>query len=175
MFSLYIACSQDYFIADIHGSVDFLTPFEHQGADYGYSDYYDGVDMVCMGRHTYEAVRLLADTWPYAEKPTILYTHREIKPVHESITIKQWPLATIAHEYTDKKIWLVGGAHMTMQALDEWVLDEVIMTIVPQKLFDGIHMFGWAENPFEAGRYKHEELAYPGGVRQIVYKRSLYS
>lgn len=175
MLSLYIACSHDYYIADTNGSVAFLEPYQNGECDYWYIDYYASVDHICMGRRTYESIRTLAKERPYADKPTSLYTHRDLEPVHESIHIHQWPLSTVTKKHNDKKIWLVGGAILTRQALDEGVLDEVILTIVPKKLFGGVHMFGWWENPFKDHRYKSEEIAYPSGVIQVIYKKNLYS
>jgi dihydrofolate reductase len=56
MLSLYVACSQDFFIADTQGSVSFLLPFQQSMEDYGYDSYLSSVDAILMGRRTYDRI-----------------------------------------------------------------------------------------------------------------------
>lgn len=52
---VYIATSQDGYIADEKGSVDWLPQTEEQtgGEDYGYHAFYDSIDAIAIGRKTY--------------------------------------------------------------------------------------------------------------------------
>lgn len=52
---LYIATSLDGYIARSNGSVDWL-PTDATGEDFGYADFYQSVDVLAMGRTTYEQV-----------------------------------------------------------------------------------------------------------------------
>lgn len=54
---LYIAVSLDGMIAREDGSIDWLDEFEGEG-DNGYSDFYQTVDTVVLGRSTYEHVKV---------------------------------------------------------------------------------------------------------------------
>lgn len=53
----YIATSADGYIATPDGSVAFLAPF--QSIDCGYDDFIQDIDIVIMGRKTYEVICLL--------------------------------------------------------------------------------------------------------------------
>ncbi|WP_227562109.1 hypothetical protein [Acinetobacter bereziniae] len=50
----YIAASADGYIATLDGSVEFLTPF--QSIDCGYDDFIKEIDIILMGRKTYEVI-----------------------------------------------------------------------------------------------------------------------
>lgn len=58
----YIATSADGYIATQDGSVDFLTPF--QSIDCGYDDFIKDIDIVIMGRKTYEVICSFDGEWP---------------------------------------------------------------------------------------------------------------
>ncbi|MBS0634240.1 MAG: dihydrofolate reductase, partial [Verrucomicrobia bacterium] len=55
---LYIATSQDGFIADANGNLDWLPQTVEQtaGQDYGYKEFYDSVETLAIGRATYEQI-----------------------------------------------------------------------------------------------------------------------
>ena len=58
----YVASSLDGYIADENGGVDWL-PDPVEGEDFGYGEFYDGIDALLMGRRTYDQVRGFGD-WP---------------------------------------------------------------------------------------------------------------
>ena len=45
----YVACSLDGYIAGPDGSVEWLTPFQAGGEDYGYREFYSSVEGLLMG------------------------------------------------------------------------------------------------------------------------------
>ncbi|MBA3957127.1 MAG: hypothetical protein H0X51_01855 [Parachlamydiaceae bacterium] len=65
---LYIATSKDGYIADEKGSVDWLPQSlsETGGQDYGYHEFYNSVDVIAIGRKTYEQILGFGD-WPYGQ------------------------------------------------------------------------------------------------------------
>jgi dihydrofolate reductase len=70
--SVFIATSIDGYIAKKNGDIDWLTKFdlpivENQNKDRGFSKFFSGVDMLVMGRNSYEVVSNF-DTWPYEGK-----------------------------------------------------------------------------------------------------------
>jgi dihydrofolate reductase len=60
---LYIACSLDGFIAREDSSIDWLTEYEKAETDYGYSEFYESIGTVLIGRKTHEQV-LGFGKWP---------------------------------------------------------------------------------------------------------------
>src|SRR5690349_5740088 len=72
--SIYIAASLDGFIARTDGRIDWLSIVERPGEDYGYRKFFDSVDVLILGRKTYETV-LGFDAWPYEGKRCVVLTN----------------------------------------------------------------------------------------------------
>ena len=53
---LYIAMSEDGFIAGENDNIDFLNPYQVEGEDYGYKEFVNSVGHIIVGRKTYEMV-----------------------------------------------------------------------------------------------------------------------
>lgn len=67
---------------------------------------------------------------------------------------------------SDKDIWLLGGAQLAQSFAQEDLIDEVILTIVPQTLGEGIPL-GLIFNKFDLTA----EKALTDGMIQKIYLR----
>ena len=93
---LYIATSLDGYIAAPDGGLDWLEKFPTPDQlDYGYADFYDQVDTVVLGRHTYETIQQYDVEWPYKNCKSYIATTQSNNP----ITKYQSP--TFIYEYLD--------------------------------------------------------------------------
>jgi dihydrofolate reductase len=142
---LYIACSLDGFIAREDGSIDWLTEYENNPeTDYGYSEFYASIGTVLMGRKTYEQVLSFGD-WPYAEKRTCVFTGQK-EPLRrekgvEFVSGNVGEFMRRLKENTDENIWLVGGSQLIKAFLEEDLVEDLIVFIVPIILGGGIPLF----------------------------------
>lgn len=141
---LYIAISRDGFIADKNGGVDWLNSFCADlppDMDCGYKDFFQSIDLIVMGRKTYEQMLTFGD-WPNAGKHTYVFTESTEKPEHDEITFVNTSvqdfMKKIEQEQPDCKIWLEGGANLVQQFHDAGLIDESIITIIPVDLTEGI-------------------------------------
>lgn len=85
---VYIATSVDGFIADTDGSLDWLnTPTNEsqvEGEDYGFSEFLKSVDVIIMGRTTFEVVIGFGpEAWAYGEIPMVVWTRHTAESVEE--------------------------------------------------------------------------------------------
>jgi dihydrofolate reductase len=73
--SVYIATSLDGFIARSNGAIDWLSGWEASpnDGDYGYQVFMDTVDVIVLGRNTFETA-LTFGAWPYKKKVVVLST-----------------------------------------------------------------------------------------------------
>lgn len=85
--SVYIAVTLDGFIAREDGSLDWLPgsddPTEEKQEDYGYGAFMDSVDVLVMGRKTFETVSAFGE-WPYGEKRVIVLS-RSLKELGKGL------------------------------------------------------------------------------------------
>jgi dihydrofolate reductase len=72
---LYIAQSLDGFIAKPDGNLDWLTstPPSELG-DYGYTELFNSIETIIMGRKTYDIIMGFEEEWAYSEKETFIVT-----------------------------------------------------------------------------------------------------
>lgn len=140
---LYIAVSLDGMIAKEDGSIDWLDEFEGEG-DNGYSDFYQTVDTVILGRSTYEHVKVLTPVFPYQDKTCYVFTGSPDSYQDEHVTfINEGARAFTACLKQEKgsNIWIAGGAELVNDFMKEDAIDEFIITVIPVVLGSGIPLF----------------------------------
>lgn len=141
---LYIAMSLDGFIAKSDGDISFLSQVEQEGEDYGYSVFTETVDTVILGRKTYDKVLSMGFEAPYGEREVYVLT-RSHKPDSGTIHFYSGNLPELIFRLKNlegKHIYCDGGAETVHQFLENDLFDELIISIIPVLLGDGIRLFG---------------------------------
>ena len=102
-----------------------------------------------MGRRTYDVVAGF-DSWGYGDIPVLVPTHRPLEPLRRSVRAVNGPIAELIDEaltVADGKDVYVDGGGLVQQALAADRLDELILTVVPIVLGDGVRLFGPLAKP----------------------------
>lgn len=143
----YAAATEDGFIAGLDGDLDWLHAYESPEQDYGYSEFLAETDGLVMGRATYE-VACSFGPWPYGARPAWVLSHRRAPQdlpatVHwgeatPQALCAQWSLLGL------QRVWLVGGGDVASQFLRAGLIDELILSTVPERVGRGIRLFGRA-------------------------------
>jgi len=132
--------SLDGFIADRNGSVDWLPEGE---GDFGYSDFYETIDTLIMGRTTYDQILSFGIEWPYAGKKCYVFTNRD-HPSDPNTEFLTGDILSFVHNLKSKpgkNIWLVGGAALANTFMEYSLIDEYWVTVIPVILGDGVRLF----------------------------------
>lgn len=135
----YVAASLDGYIADTGGGVDWLEDCVSEGQDYGYAEFFAGIDALVMGRATYDFVATAGD-WPYGSKPCRVFTNRPLEPgvpAVEPVAGSLEPVAEALAADGAKRIWIVGGGGLAVAALEAGLPTEMILTQAPVALGQG--------------------------------------
>lgn len=168
---LYIASSLDGFIARRSGDISWLDAYQVEGEDYGYSEFLKTIDTIVMGSKTYEQV-LSFGSWPYEGFKTYVMTKRQIEPIDKAkVEFYSGDLDSFVpgiRGESHKDIWLVGGATLAQSFLKHSFIDEMIISIIPVILGDGIPLFGPMKEEIRLGLLKSE--SYNNGIVQLHYK-----
>ncbi len=136
---LYIASSLDGYIAKLDGEVDWL--FTDQG--YGYDDFFARIDPVLMGRKTYSQVLEFGE-YPYSSKQGFVLTRSPTHLPDPNVTFiyqDMVPFIESLRRSPGKAIWLVGGGEVIRLFLQHDWIDEIILSIHPVILGEGIPLF----------------------------------
>ncbi|MCG7344728.1 dihydrofolate reductase family protein [Sporosarcina sp. ACRSL] len=139
---LFIASSLDGYIATKDESLEWLFKVEGEG-DNGFSEFYDTVDTVLMGKKTYDWIMRHMDEFPYKNKECFVFTRSMIKDTENAkfVSVEITNFVNKLKSQHGKKIWIVGGGRLLNSFIQENLVDEFIITVAPTILGEGIPLF----------------------------------
>ncbi len=140
---VFLGISIDGFIAGPGGDLSWLSACAGESpADTGYDELMARSDALVLGRNTYDSV-LRFDDWPFGSKPVHVLTRRPLTPLHGERALQgniEQVLRTVQAAGANS-IYLDGG-DVVRQALQDSLVDELVLSWVPIVLGQGIRLFG---------------------------------
>jgi dihydrofolate reductase len=137
----YGAISLDGYLARENHSLDWLFGTEGE-EESGYQEFYDSIDIILMGRSTYDQIAILSpEKFPYEGKPCYVFS-RTMTGSNEHVTFINEDIAGFTQslkEQEGKRIWVVGGGEVLKPLLK--LVDEFIIQIAPTIIGKGIPLF----------------------------------
>lgn len=166
-----LATSADGYVARPDGDLDWLTERPVPKGFYGMPEFERSIDAKILGRKTYDrsvelGARFRADDihYVFSRKPRPASTPAGVEFVTEPIRA----FAERVRTQRGKNLWLMGGGEIIGSFLDERVLDELILTVMPIFIGEGI--------PLLSPRRREVPLCllsvqqFPDGVVQLHYE-----
>ncbi len=139
--ALFIATSIDGYIAKPGDNLDFLKTVEKEGEDYGYSAFIEGMDVLLIGRKTYDFVVREIGAEHYGSKDVYVVS-RTPRPARGRTVFIDGDLAAFVRELkTRKNIYCDGGAEVINTLLMNDLIDEMTVSVVPVVLGEGVRLF----------------------------------
>lgn len=140
---LFIATSLDGYIAAPDESLEWLYQIEGEG-DNGFSEFYQTVDTILMGKRTYDwIIKQQLEQFPYQNKRCYVFTRSDMENNEDVIFVNE-----DVTEFTNKlkredgkNIWIVGGGELLHSFIEKKLVDEMIITVAPVILGQGIPLF----------------------------------
>jgi dihydrofolate reductase len=136
----FLAQSIDGYIADATGDDSWLG--EYFIPELGFHDFIARIGIVIMGRRTWDKIEIRGK-WPYGQIPGVIASHRQVAAISVPVTVVAGSAEAILAEARaksppDAAIWLVGGADLATQFLEEGMLDRIELFTFPLLLGAGI-------------------------------------
>ncbi|MDX1908245.1 MAG: dihydrofolate reductase family protein [Bacteroidia bacterium] len=167
---LYIAMSLDGYIAAPGDNLDFLSRVEKEGEDYGYQAFTAQVDTVFLGRKTYEKVLSMGVAY-HPDKAVYVFTQTPRPPQGSAVFYTGDPASLLEtlRAQPGQHIYCDGGAELVDVLLRRHLLDELIISVIPVLLGEGIRLFRDArpETPLTLVGVR----SYETGLVQLHYAR----
>jgi dihydrofolate reductase len=167
--SVFCGLSVDGFLARPNHALDFLRTAEQE--PHGFAEFYGSVDVVVIGRKTFEIVLTFGE-WFYGKKPVVVLSSRplDLSSVKGSVVeqmsgepaeiVAQLKARGFKHAYID------GG--ITIQRfLAAGLIDRLVITRVPVLIGAGIPLFGPV--PRDISLRHVATHCYNGGLVQSEY------
>jgi len=135
---LFIASSLDGYIARKNGDLDWLP----ENCSSGYDEFIKSIDTVIMGKKTYDQVLTFGD-YPYKNKKSYVFTRNNEYSKDENTEFVNDAEKLVKDIVTNsgKDIWLIGGAEIISAFVNLGFVDEIILSIIPIVLGNGIPLF----------------------------------
>lgn len=143
--SIFIATSLDGYIAKPNDDLSFLKLVEKEGEDYGYAAFTSTIDTLIIGRKTYDYVlkEIGAAHYDNGQRDVYVITRTE-RPKAGRTTFYTGNLTELVKRLKTeqgKNIYCDGGAEVINELLNNDLIDELIISIVPILVGDGIKLF----------------------------------
>jgi dihydrofolate reductase len=166
---LFIAMSLDGYIAKSDGDISFLSVVDKEGEDYGYYKFIETVDTVILGRKTYEKVMSMGVDFPYGERDVFVLTSNP-QPSTGKIRFYCGNISELISNLKSKggkHIYCDGGAETVYRLLEEDLIDEMIISIIPVLVGSGISLFKIGIQ--ESGLQLVSSKSFEKGLVQLHY------
>jgi dihydrofolate reductase len=165
-----LGISLDGYIARLDGSVDFLI----MRKDYSMAPFFKTVDTALMGRKTYEAgLRMSGGSFSTYGLTTYVLS-RSLPPGERNgvIFTSEAPKSMIAmlRKHEGKNIWHMGGGELARAFLQDDLIDELHLGVVPTLIGEGLPLFplGFPERHFRL----LENKTFSKGLIALKYERA---
>jgi len=168
----YVACSLDAYIATADGGVDWLSRFQTAGEDHGAAELHASVDALLLGSHTYEFALKLGH-WPAADKPSWVFTRRDLRVLHPSITLTGQRPREVVELLASRGLrhaWLMGGGKLAASFHAEELISRYIISVFPVLLGSGVPLFAPHSLAPDALRFVAAK-PFKSGIVQLTYDR----
>ena len=169
-----MVASLDGFIAKKDESINWM--YSHDKYEKGQTltneeitEFLNKIDCYLMGSKTYE--RALEIGWPYGDTPVLVLTDRKLKRKNNSVEFYSGDLNKLIKNQlkpTYKNVWMVGGSMVTKEFLLQNLADEIVISILPIILGDGLPFFDYIgkEQPLHLKDVK----TYQDGMVELNYE-----
>ncbi len=148
--SVFIATSLDGYIARADGDIEWLNSASGKvppEEDCGYKDFIASVDVLVMGRKTFEQVMTFGD-WPYGALRVIVLSRRcdwaLPSEIPDTVSLSNESPEDIVSRLAaagNQKIYVDGGL-LIQSFLAAGLIDELVVTVIPILLGSGKPLFG---------------------------------
>lgn len=150
-----MALSVDGLIAGKDGDMDWLNhqPPATDGGDMGFAEFLTGIDVMIMGRNTFDTVVGFGpDQWAYGDLPILVWT-RDVHKVQIPEWIQEKKSVTVRSAASPQALWeelestakyrrvYIDGGKTIQSFLEAGLIHELSLTRVPVLLGEGTPLF----------------------------------
>ena len=167
---VHIATSADGYIARPDGNLDWLTNRPAPKGFYGMPQFMRSVDAKLLGRKTFDLSVELGAHFSADDRHYVFSRQPPPASVPAGVEFVSQSIAAFAKRLrgqAGKNIWMMGGGEIIASFLDEGLIDEFIITVVPIFIGEGIPLIapGSRNVPLKLRSAK----PFPDGVLQVHY------
>ena len=176
--TIHMAASLDGFIARADGSTGWMATSDDyadgESLDPEYvREFLESIDCYVMGSRTYEtALGFEAGGlgWAYGDKPLFVLTTRDLPRTRDTVEFVSGDLAELVDgrlRPNFRNIWVAGGGAVAGEMLRRGLADEIVYSILPVLIGDGIRFFEGLDR--DVALHLVEVKAYRSGIVALTH------
>src|SRR5204862_2930449 len=130
------------------------------------------VDALMLGSQTYDFALKLG-RWPSPDKPSWVFTRRDLRILHPSITLTAQSPREVVESLASRglrRAWLMGGGKLAASFHADRLISRYIISVFPVLLGSGIPLFAPHSSPPDTLRFVAAK-PFKRGLVQLVYER----
>jgi dihydrofolate reductase len=163
-----VGISLDGYIARPDGSVDFLF----MPKDYSMAEFFRRIDTAVMGRKTYDVALKMGGGTSSPGMESYVFSRSLEAGERGGVTIVKEPPKSFIEALRKRKgkdIWLMGGGELARDFLQEDLVDELYLGLVPVLIGEGLPAFpsGFPQLEFKLA----ENKTFSKGLIALKYER----
>lgn len=175
---MYAVISIDGYTAQVNGNTDFMKKYIRE-YDYGFSDFFGTIDCVLFNRRYYSLIQSYDYAWQFGNLPCyIISKHffdfpskRDIRIILDDNRSHQSYMDQVREilSYGGGDIWLAGDHELIADFLEQEMIDEFTLIVVPITLGHGfpLAMGNAKENYWKLSA----QQTYPNGIVRLNYQK----
>lgn len=163
---LNLAVSLDGYIAGRNGEYDWCLTDN----DYGITEFLKTVDTTLMGRKTYELILEFGP--PYPELTNYVFSRSSKTSDYTNVVFVNDDIPSFVQKIKKqpgKNVWLYGGAEIIDPLVNANLVDELVLSVHPILLGDGIPLF--KKQNHRTSFKLNDAIKYPSGLVQLIYNK----
>lgn len=170
--NVYIGTSLDGFIARKDGDFTWLLKFADAGAIEAYNEFMADIDVIVLGRGTFETV-LGFPSWPYNKPVFVLSRTMAALPdnLRDKATLTSLEPSELLRHLSDQgfKAAYIDGGKVIQSFLAADLIDSLAIATVPVVIGDGLSLFGSLNQDID---FEHVRTStYSNGLVRSYYRR----
>lgn len=171
---LYTAMSMNGMIAGPNDEMTWLDNIPNpENTDYGYAEFYAGITTTFMGNSTYRWMLEQGFPFPYTQTKNYVFTrNRDCQSNNHVEYINHNVLGRVREirKRSEGDVWLIGGGELNKLFLENGLVDEIWVFVMPYILGAGKPIFK-ASMPSVSMTLFHSRI-YKSGVCELRYRVS---
>lgn len=175
---MYAVITIDGYIARVNGDMSFTEKYMKK-YDYGFKDFFRTIDCVLFSRRHYMMIQSYNYRWQYENLPCYVVSKnlfeasskRDIRIIldNKKSSLSYMDQVKEIVSYGGGDIWLAGDHELISEFLEQELIDEFTLIIIPVTLGHGfpLSMGNAKENYWELSG----QQTYPNGVIRLCYQK----
>lgn len=174
---VYCAVSIDGFIAGPQDDLSWLEqPHPKHSTDpstISFAQFMEHTGAILMGRRTFDVVSGMTEDWPYGNTTVLVATTRSLHNAPTTVSACRGDIRQLCQRARtlagEKNVYLDGG-NIISQALDAGCIDEMVLTVMPVLLGQGVRLYQGRS----IQRFNAEYLGKLGNMMQMRLRIKYY-